>query len=77
MISPELIKRINELAAKAKTHGLNSEEREEQQVLRQKYLKAFRANFDNHLKQVKIIDPKGNDVTPHKLKLAKKKLKEN
>jgi uncharacterized protein YnzC (UPF0291/DUF896 family) len=63
----ELIKRINELAKKEKTTGLNQEEKEEQQRLRQEYIKVFRGNFKNTLMNVKVVDPLGNNVTPEKL----------
>lgn len=71
-ISDEMIKEINELAHKSKTVGLTEEEKVRQQELRQKYLKAFRSGFKQQLKNIKVVDEKGNDVTPHKLKKAKK-----
>ncbi len=45
----ELLGRINELAAKKKSTGLNEVEQEEQHELRQKYLKIFRGNFKSQL----------------------------
>jgi len=67
-IDQKLITRINELAQKKKTIGLTEEEAAEQQHLRQIYLKEFRKGFEQQLKSVKVVDAKGNDVTPHKLK---------
>lgn len=72
MLSREKIKRINELSKKSKAEGLTEEERVEQQSLRQEYLQAFRASVKNTLKNVTIVDPEGNDVTPEKLKKEKK-----
>ncbi|MGL5042773.1 MAG: DUF896 domain-containing protein [Culicoidibacterales bacterium] len=73
MLSKEKMARINELARKSKTSaGLSAEEATEQNNLRQEYLKTFRGHMDNHLHQIKIVDPKGNDVTPDKLKQSKK-----
>ncbi|MFX3624719.1 MAG: DUF896 domain-containing protein [Ectobacillus sp.] len=71
MLTKEKLDRINALANKAKTTGLTKEELQEQKVLRQEYLKAFRGNFLTHLKSVKVVDDKGNDITPAKLKLLK------
>ncbi|HLS20477.1 MAG TPA: DUF896 domain-containing protein [Bacillota bacterium] len=72
MITDEELKRINELARKAKRQPLTKEEKEEQHELRQKYLQNIRASFKNQLKSVKVIDPTGEDVTPQKLKDLKK-----
>ena len=54
------IKRINELANKAKTIGLTPEEKEEQAVLRQKYLELFRKGMRQQLESITIVDEKGN-----------------
>ncbi|MFY9613357.1 MAG: DUF896 domain-containing protein [Tissierellaceae bacterium] len=62
-----MIKRINELAKKSKTLGLNEEEKIEQNALRQEYLNRFRENFKDTLMNVKVVDVMGNDVTPEKL----------
>lgn len=70
-----LIKRINELAHKSKTTGLSNEEKEEQQKLRQQYLSSFRKNMKKTLMNTKVVDEKGHDVTPKKLKSEKKKKK--
>lgn len=71
-ISDEMIKEINELAHKSKTVGLNEEEKRRQQELRQEYLRIFRSGFKQQLQSIKVVDPMGNDVTPEKLKKAKK-----
>ncbi len=54
------IKRINELAHKAKTVGLTPEEAEEQQCLRKEYLKAFREGVKQKLDNIILVDEKGN-----------------
>jgi len=71
-ISDEMIKEINELAHKSKTIGLTDEEKERQQELRQAYLRSFRSGFKQQLKNIKVVDANGQDVTPHKIKKMKK-----
>ncbi len=73
MLSKDKIKRINELAKKAKNEGLTMEEAKEQTKLRSEYLQAFRQSMKNTLQNVTIIDPNGNDVTPDKIKQMKNK----
>lgn len=68
MISKDKLARINELAKKAKETGLTELEAKEQSKLRGEYLQTFRSSMLNTLKSVSIVDPKGNDVTPEKLK---------
>ncbi|KMJ59355.1 hypothetical protein AB685_00230 [Bacillus sp. LL01] len=75
MLSKEKIARINVLSKKAKSEGLTKDEAAEQQMLRQEYIKTFRASMDNTLQGVTVMDPEGNDVTPEKLKQTKKNLK--
>ena len=71
-ISDEMIHEINALAHKSKTVGLTEEEKKRQQELRQEYLRIFRSGFKQQLQSIKVVDEKGNDVTPRKLKKAKK-----
>jgi len=73
MLAKDKIDRINALAKKAKTVGLTDKEKEEQQELRQEYLRVFRSSMTNTLHSVKVVDPEGNDVTPEKLKESKRK----
>lgn len=68
MPSNENLQRINELAAKAKNEGLTEAEKTEQNKLRKEYLLEFRQSFKNQLHSVKVVDKKGRDVTPKKLK---------
>ena len=70
----QLIKRINELANKKKNEGLNEKEQLEQDKLRKEYLENFKANFKKELLSIKVIDEKGNDVTPKKLKNEKSEM---
>ncbi|WP_449540105.1 DUF896 domain-containing protein [Ferdinandcohnia sp. Marseille-Q9671] len=73
MLSKDKIDRINTLAKKAKSVGLSEQEKEEQQELRQEYLRVFRNSMTNTLHSVKVVDPEGKDVTPKKLKDSKRK----
>jgi uncharacterized protein YnzC (UPF0291/DUF896 family) len=68
MLSKEKLARINQLANKAKKTKLTEQEAKEQSKLRGEYLQTFRDSMLNTLKSVSIVDPKGNDVTPEKLK---------
>lgn len=56
----KLIKRINELAKKAREEGLSEKEKTEQAELRAKYIKAFRQGFENTMSGVYIMDKDGN-----------------
>lgn len=71
-ITDEMIKEINELSRKSKTVGLTDEEKQRQQYLRAEYIKAFRGNFKQQLQSLKVVDKKGNDITPQKIKNLKK-----
>ena len=62
------IDRINELARKAKASGLSEEEKEEQDKLRKEYIKAYRDSLRANLLSMKVVDEKGKDVTPKKLR---------
>ena len=68
MLDPKKIERINELARKKKTVGVTQVEQDEQFLLRQEYLEAFRGGMRNHIEGLKVVDEEGNDVTPEKLK---------
>lgn len=77
MLSKDKLDRINTLAKKSKEVGLTSEEKEEQQTLRQAYLKNVRKSFKNQFKGMKIVDPNGEDVTPQKVKDLQQEDKNN
>ncbi|ETP68718.1 DUF896 domain-containing protein [Planomicrobium chinense] len=68
MLSPDKLKRINELSRKSKTAGLSVEEAKEQSSLREEYLQVFRKTMRGTIENVKVIDPNGDDVTPDKIK---------
>ena len=61
----EVIARINELAAKAKTSTLTDEEIVERDKLRQIYIDNVKASLVGRLENTYIVDPDG---TKHKLK---------
>jgi uncharacterized protein YnzC (UPF0291/DUF896 family) len=56
-----LIARINELSRKNKTVGLTDEELKERDVLRQKYLNNFKANFKQQLDTIKFVEDEENE----------------
>ena len=56
----EVIKRINELAAKAKTpEGLNAEELAERDKLRRIYIDSYKASLIGQLENTYIVYPDG------------------
>ena len=67
MSMDELIRRINELAHKAKAEGLTEEETKERDVLRRQYIDAFKRNLTAQLENTYIVTPDGK-----KTKLRKK-----
>lgn len=56
----ETVRRINELAAKAKSEGLTPEELAERDQLRQKYIAAVRRDLTAQLDNTYIVDEHGN-----------------
>ena len=67
-MTQELLDRINFLARKSRSEGLTEDEKSEQAVLRQQYIKEFRQGMENTLSNVYIMDKDGN-----KKKVEKKK----
>ena len=61
----EVIKRINELAAKAKKEGLNQEELAERDNLRRIYIDSVKASLTGQLDNTYLVRPDG---TKEKLK---------
>ena len=60
-----VIARINELAAKAKTEGLNQEELAERDKLRRIYIDSVKASLTGQLDNTYFVNP---DVSKEKLK---------
>lgn len=56
MLSKEKIERINILAKKSKSEGLDEKELDEQKILRAEYLKNFREHFKGHLDNIKFVE---------------------
>ena len=67
MTMDEVIRRINELAHKAKSEGLTEEETKERDVLRRQYIDAFKRSLTAQLDNTYIVTPDGK-----KTKLQKK-----
>ena len=65
----DVVKRINELARKAKTETLTEEELKERDELRQIYVKSVRENLRAQLDNTYIVTPDG---TKRKLKSLEK-----
>lgn len=56
MIDEKMIARINELSKKKKNGELTPEEAEEQQILRRKYIDAFKRNLKAQLDNIRFVD---------------------
>ena len=56
----EVIARINELAAKAKTVGLTEEETQERDKLRRIYIDSYKASLVGQLENTYIVYPDGS-----------------
>lgn len=50
------VKRINELARKAKAEGLTEEEIDERNALRKKYIDSFKSSLRSQLDNIKFVD---------------------
>ena len=61
----DVIARINELAKKAKTEGLNAEETAERDKLRRIYIDSVKANLIGHLDNTYIVRPDGTKTKLH------------
>lgn len=59
MSMDEVIKRINELAAKAKTEGLSEEELAERDKLRRIYIDSVKASLTGQLDNTYLVRPDG------------------
>lgn len=59
-ISDKEVYRINELYHKSKTEGLTEEEKEEQQILRRKYIDSVVGNLKGQLNNVNIQEEDGS-----------------
>jgi uncharacterized protein YnzC (UPF0291/DUF896 family) len=59
LVTPEKIKRINELARKAKSVGLDDREKQEQDALRKEYVQAVRSSLKANIHSLKIVDEDG------------------
>ncbi|AYE38481.1 DUF896 domain-containing protein [Companilactobacillus zhachilii] len=69
----ELLKKINELAHKAKAGTITKEEEDQQAQLRKEYLKNFRAAFKSQIEMLQVYDKEGNEVTPEKVREIQRK----
>nr|WP_020008599.1 DUF896 domain-containing protein [Salinicoccus albus] len=72
MLDKRKLDRINTLAARKKSGSIGSGELQELKGLREEYLENFRSSFRNQVEHTKVVDPRGNDVTPEKLKRIQK-----
>ncbi len=66
MTMEDLIRRINELAHKAKSEGLTEDETKERDALRRQYLDAIKRNLTAQLDNTYIVTPDGRKTKLHK-----------
>ena len=72
-INEKGIENLKEAAEVVVDTTITPEELKEQDKLRKEYIKLFREGFKSQLKAIKVVDEKGNDITPLKLKQEKLK----
>lgn len=65
-----MIERINWLAYKKKTLGLNEKEEAEQKELYREYLDSFRANLKAQLDAIEIVDGDSEVITEEVLEIT-------
>ncbi len=65
----DILQRINELAQKERNEGLTEIETAERKRLRTLYLQIFRGSMEDILLNTTVLDTKGADVTPEKLRM--------
>lgn len=65
-----MIERINWLAYKKKTLGLNEKEQAEQKELYREYLDSFRANLKAQLDAIEIVDDDREVITEEVLEIT-------
>ena len=73
MLDDKKLKRLNHLAKLNREDNISKAELKELTGLREEYLSNFRSSFKNQIKNTKVIDPEGNDVTPDKVKALRNK----
>ncbi|NLN97650.1 MAG: DUF896 domain-containing protein [Eubacteriaceae bacterium] len=71
MLSKEKIDRINELARKGKRgETLTTEEKAEQQALRQEYITVFRESLRSQLERIEFVDEEPDYTEEEKAHIA-------
>ncbi|CDZ99749.1 hypothetical protein BN1048_00635 [Jeotgalicoccus saudimassiliensis] len=73
MLDDQKLLRLNQLAKLKREDKISKTELKELTGLREEYLSNFRNSFKNQIKNTKVIDPEGKDVTPDKVKALRNK----
>ncbi|PPE06319.1 hypothetical protein MCORR_v1c06240 [Mesoplasma corruscae] len=68
MSMSEIIANINELAAIKKSRELTKEENIFREALKRVYISNFRAGLEQQILNTKVVNKKGEDITPEKIK---------
>ena len=77
MLDDQKLQRLNQLAKLKREDKISEAELKELAGLREEYLSNFRSSFKKQIKNTKVIDPEGKDVTPDKVKALRNKDKNN
>ncbi|CAM4184579.1 DUF896 domain-containing protein [Jeotgalicoccus halotolerans] len=77
MLDDQKLQRLNQLAKLKREDKISEAELKELTGLREEYLSNFRSSFKKQIKNTKVIDPEGKDVTPDKVKALRSKDKNN
>ena len=70
----EEIDRINELYRKSKAEGLTEEEKNEQAILRKRFIADVKGSMTAHLNNIDMVNPDGTIENLGETHAAKKKL---
>ncbi|ATZ18747.1 hypothetical protein ESOMN_v1c03650 [Williamsoniiplasma somnilux] len=75
MTIEEIVKEINNFFEISKKKELTKEEKNIRDELRKTYINSYKENLISNLKNIKVVDKNGKDITPSKIKKLKEENK--